>query len=413
MKVVLFEDEKYIQLLPLVYFRPVWELRCGVYLLEEKLRAALKGEYYFLSRKYLQEYYLDKQKTFPELPDSEDILLVNGRWVMNAGGAVHLKELARNAALFKGDDVLAFRTSVQEAKRFLNDDVLNSGKVLLNSSLKEVPAAKVVQYPWDVIAWNGDEIKKDYGLLNKPGKIAGMIYDGVHIAGKDNVTIGETAVVKPGVVIDAENGPVWIDEGATIMPNSVLEGPLYVGKKSTIKIGAKIYENTTIGPVCKIGGEVEGSIVQGYSNKQHDGFLGHAYLGSWVNLGADTNNSDLKNNYGVIRVLVNGKPVDTGQRFVGLMMGDHSKCAINTMFNTGAIVGVNCNIFGAGMPPKFVPSFSWGGAEGLSEYNFEKTIELAKIVMGRRKIKFTDRDKMLFAAVRDLAKQVEEGTLLR
>lgn len=413
MKVVLFEDEKYLQLLPLVYFRPVWELRCGAYLLREKIQAALEGDHYFLSRKYLQEYYLDKQRVFPKLMDSEDILLVNGRWVINAEEAIHLRELAKSAALFKSDDVLAFRTTVKEAKRFLNNNVLNAGKVLLNSSLKEIPAAKVIQYPWDAIAWNGDEIKKDYGVFNRPGEIAGVIYDGVHIAGRDNVTIAETAMVKPGVVIDAENGPVWIDEGVTIMPNSVLEGPLYVGKKSTIKIGAKIYESTSIGPVCKIGGEVEGSIVQGYSNKQHDGFLGHAYLGSWVNLGADTNNSDLKNNYGIIRVLVNGRPVETGQRFVGLMMGDHSKCAINTMFNTGTIVGVNCNIFGAGMPQKFVPSFSWGGAEGLSEYNFEKTIELAKTVMGRRKIEFTERDKMLFAAVRELAKQVEEGSLLR
>lgn len=413
MKVVLFEDEKYIQLLPLVYFRPVWELRCGARLLHEKIQTVLEGEHYFLSRKYLQEYYLDKQRTFPGLADSEEILLINGRWVTNAEEAVHLKELAKNTALFKGDDVLAFRTTVKEARQFLNNNVLNAGKVLLNSSLKEIPAAKAIQYPWDAIAWNGDEIKKDYGIFNKPGEIAGVIYDGVHIAGRDNVTIAETAVVKPGVVIDAENGPVWIDEGATIMPNCVLEGPLYVGEKSTVKIGAKIYENTSIGPVCKIGGEVDGSIIQGYSNKQHDGFLGHSYLGSWINLGADTNNSDLKNNYGIIRVLVNGKPVDTGQRFVGLMMGDHSKCAINTMFNTGTIVGVNCNIFGAGMPPKFVPSFSWGGAEELSEYNFEKTIELAKIVMGRRKIEFTDRDEMLFAAVRDLAKQVEEGTLLR
>lgn len=414
MKTVLFEDEKLHQLLPLVYFRPVWELRCGAYLLREKMQATLEGEFYFLSRKYLQEYYLDKQKIFSELADFEDVLLINGRWVMNAEEVVYLNELAKNAALFRGDDVLAFRTTVKEARRFLNDNnILNAGKVLLNSSLKEIPAAKVIQYPWDAIGWNGEEIKKDYGLLNESGRIAGMVYDGVHIAGRDNVTIRETAVVKPGVVIDAENGPVWIDEGATIMPNSVLEGPLYVGKKSTIKIGAKIYENTSIGPVCKIGGEVEGCIIQGYSNKQHDGFLGHAYLGSWVNLGADTNNSDLKNNYGIIRVLVNGKPVDTGQRFVGLMMGDHSKSAINTMFNTGTIVGVNCNIFGAGMPPKFVPSFSWGGADGLTEYNFDKTTELAKTVMGRRKIEFTDRDKMLFAAVRELAKQVEEGTLLR
>ncbi|MFQ5584711.1 MAG: hypothetical protein ACE5GL_09785, partial [Calditrichia bacterium] len=214
------------------------------------------------------------------------------------------------------------------------------------------------------------------------------------------------------VVIDAENGPVWIDEDAVIMANAVLEGPIYIGKKSRIKIGAKLYENTTIGPVCKIGGEVEGSIIQGYSNKQHDGFLGHAYLGSWVNLGADTNNSDLKNNYGMIRVLLNGKPVNSGKRFLGLMMGDHSKTAINTMFNTGTIVGVNCNIFGAGMPPKFVPSFSWGGAEGIADFILDKAMHIAKNVMARRNVEFTHRDEQLFKEVRRYSSKIEKSILV-
>ena len=207
-----------------------------------------------------------------------------------------------------------------------------------------------------------------------------------------------------------ENGPVWIDDGVTVMANAVLEGPLYIGKDSKIKIAAKIYENTTIGPLCKIGGEVEGSIIQGYSNKQHDGFLGHAYLGSWVNLGADTNNSDLKNNYGMIQALLNGEKVDTGSQFVGLMMGDHSKSGINVMFNTGTIVGTNCNIFGAEMPPKFVPSFSWGGAAGFAEYQFEKAINVAKTVMSRRKVEFTKNDRHLFENVHQLAEKLEKGS---
>ena len=169
------------------------------------------------------------------------------------------------------------------------------------------------------------------------------------------------------------------------------------------------YENTTIGPWCKIGGELEESIVQGYSNKQHDGFLGHAYLGSWVNLGADTNNSDLKNNYGIITALVNGEPVSTGSQFVGLMMGDHSKSAINMMFNTGTIVGVNSNIFCAGMPPKFVPSFSWGG-DTKTAYGFEKAVEVAAAVMKRRKIVFSDADMAIFKAVWQKAKTLERGS---
>jgi UDP-N-acetylglucosamine diphosphorylase/glucosamine-1-phosphate N-acetyltransferase len=261
---------------------------------------------------------------------------------------------------------------------------------------------------WDIIDWNGEYLVNDLQMLDKGGQINGIVSPGVHLIEKESIFISKTAQLKPGVVVDASEGPVWIEEGVTVMPNATLEGPIYIGKNSLIKVGAKLYGNTTIGPVCKIGGEVEGCIVQGYSNKQHDGFLGHSYLGSWANLGADTNNSDLKNNYGKIQVLLNGRLMDTGKQFLGLIMGDHSKTAINTMFNTGTIVGVNCNIFGAGMPPRFVPSFSWGGADKLVEYRLDKIIEVAKIVMGRRKITFTDKDEQLFLEVKKLAKQVEK-----
>ncbi|OPX32048.1 hypothetical protein B1H10_08075 [candidate division KSB1 bacterium 4484_188] len=231
--------------------------------------------------------------------------------------------------------------------------------------------------------------------------------------GKENVHIAAGARVMPGVVLNAESGPIYIDQGAVVMPNAVLEGPLYLGKKSRIKIGAKIYQDTTIGPVCKVGGEVEGSIIHSYSNKQHDGFLGHSYLAEWVNIGADTNNSDLKNTYGEITVFLNGSPVKTGKRFVGLIMGDHSKTGINTMLNTGTIVGVNCNVYGAGFPPKFIPSFSMGGSSGFREYNFEKALEVAEIVMSRRQVKFSEKHKNMFRAARELAYQVENRARVR
>jgi UDP-N-acetylglucosamine diphosphorylase/glucosamine-1-phosphate N-acetyltransferase len=417
MKFVLFEDRNCFNLLPLVYYRPVWEMRCGAFTLEEKLHRFLQKEFYYLSRKYLTDHYLDDQKSALKLPDSQEIVLINGRWLMAPKVSRLIDELQPETAIVAGENILVCRTTLGEARRLMADDetILESKKFFKKfpaSSRRVIAEAKLIAYPWNVISWNGEEIERDYDFYHQTGKIEGLVYDGVHILNREHVTIERGAVVKPGVVIDAEKGPVWIDEGATIMPNSVLAGPLYIGKKSTIKIGAKIYENTTIGPVCKVGGEVEGCIIQGYSNKQHDGFLGHAYLGEWVNLGADTNNSDLKNNYGHIRVSVNGKPVDSGLRYLGLMMGDHSKCAINTMFNTGTIIGVNCNIFGAGMPPKFMPSFSWGGSEGLSRYDFDKSVELAQIVMARRNIEFTARHRTLFRAASDLAKQVEEGSLL-
>ena len=225
---------------------------------------------------------------------------------------------------------------------------------------------------------NPGEITREFSILGKPGEQEGKVYEGVHILDAKNVYIAAGASVKPGVVLDAEGGPIFIDEGAKIFPQAVIEGPAYIGKKSAIKIAAKIYEGTSIGEVCKVGGELEESIIHSYSNKQHDGFLGHAYLGMWVNLGADTNNSDLKNDYGPVKCVIDGELVNTGSQFVGLTMGDHSKSGINSMFNTGTVVGMGCNIYGAGLPPKYVPSFAWGGADGLMEYRADKFIAVAK-----------------------------------
>jgi UDP-N-acetylglucosamine diphosphorylase/glucosamine-1-phosphate N-acetyltransferase len=407
MNIVLFEDSDSSNLLPLVYFRPVWELRCGALTLEEKIRNHLGGNYFYLAREYLQKYYLNEKKNFINMPDDSSALFVNGRWLFSDEDAHSLKELSPGEALFSKDTLLAFRTSPFKLSGLLKDGLPDSERIL-NSLKSREYKAQVVRYLWDAIDWNSNQLVADFQLMGKKMEIKGTVSAGVHFIEKDNIHIAETAQLKPCVVVDASGGPVWIDEGVTVMPNAVLEGPIYIGKDSLVKIGAKLYGDTSIGPVCKIGGEVEGSIIQGYSNKQHEGFLGHSYLGSWVNLGADTNNSDLKNNYGKIQVLLNGKLVDTGKQFVGLMMGDHSKTAINTMFNTGTIVGVNCNVFGAGMPPRFVPSFSWGGAEKLVEYKLDKIIEVAKLVMERRKVPFTQKDEALFREVQKLAAKTEK-----
>ena len=211
-----------------------------------------------------------------------------------------------------------------------------------------------------------------------------------------NIFIGEGSVIKSGAVIDAEDGPVYIGKNVKVMPNAVIAGPCFIGDNSIIKIGAKIYENTSIGECCKVGGEVEGSIIHSFANKQHDGFLGHSYISQWCNLGAGTNTSDLKNNYSNVKVMLNGKEIDTGSMFVGLIMGDHSKSSINTMFNSGTICGVSSNIFGSGFPSKNIPSFSWGGSESLTEYKLEKAVEVAKEVLKRRNVEFTEVDEKLF-----------------
>jgi UDP-N-acetylglucosamine diphosphorylase/glucosamine-1-phosphate N-acetyltransferase len=271
----------------------------------------------------------------------------------------------------------------------------------------------MVHYPWELVQRNTEHIEKDCTVLADLGRIEGRVYEGAHLLDRSNIYIAPEAKVKPGVVLDAEGGPIFIDRGAKIFPNATIEGPAYIGKKSQIKIGAKIYEGTTIGEVCKVGGEVEGSIIHSYSNKQHDGFLGHAYLGMWVNLGADTNNSDLKNNYGNVRVTIDGEEIDTGSMFVGLTMGDHSKAGINTMFNTGTVVGAVCNVFGAGFPPKEIPSFTWGGGEGLTVYDPKRAIEVCRRVMARRDIPLTEVNAQLLQRLFELTAKDRERVGVR
>ncbi len=266
----------------------------------------------------------------------------------------------------------------------------------------------MISYVWELVHRNSDVLTEECIGSGKLGTVEGKVYDGVSMLEGSNIYVAEGASVKPGAVLDAEGGPIFIDEGARVFPNAVIEGPAYIGRKSQIKVGAKIYEGTTIGEVSKVGGEVEESIIHSYSNKQHDGFLGHAYVGMWVNLGADTNNSDLKNNYGNVKVYVDGEEVDTGSMFVGLTIADHSKSGINTMFNTGTVVGVCCNVFGGGFPPKYIPSFSWGGAEGLTIYRPDKGIEVAGRVMGRRDVILTEPVRKLLLKVFELTGEERE-----
>ncbi len=250
-----------------------------------------------------------------------------------------------------------------------------------------------------------EELKSDFKTIVSQPSIEGKIYDGVYILNKSEVFIGKNTEIKPGVVIDAESGPVYIGEDVTIEPNSVIQGPAFIGNKSIVRLNAKLREGTNIGEVSRIGGEIENSIIHSYSNKQHEGFLGHSYLAMWVNIGADTNNSDLKNNYGSVKVYINGELVDSGSQFVGLTMGDHSKTGINTMFNTGTVVGVSCNIYGSGIPPKYVPSFSWGGADMLTTYDLERSLEVARRVMARRNVSMTPAEEKLFRKVFDLTRE--------
>ncbi len=408
MKKVLFEDDGFQNLLPIAYFRPVWELRSGVWSNLERFSQTFTSEkIYFYARTYLMESYLPEDRLY-DISESSEALFLNGRWLTGSSLKGQIDSMTENSVLVSGQDVLAFRISGKSPKNYFRDGLLLSDNIL--NDLKAITSEEeLMHYPWNFIDRNGSQISEDFNNAHSGGAILGQTDNGCHLMNRENIFIDEGARVMPGVVINAEEGPVWLGKGCRVMPNSVLEGPLYIGDKSLIKIGAKIYENTSIGKVCKVGGEVEESIIQEFSNKQHDGFLGHSYLGAWINLGADTNNSDLKNNYGEISIYLNNRSIETGKRFLGTLMGDHTKTSINTQLNTGTVIGVNCNIFGEGFPPKFIPSFSWGGAAGFSEYKFEKCIQVAKTVMERRKVAFGDREKNLFQAVKKLSSSLEKS----
>jgi UDP-N-acetylglucosamine diphosphorylase/glucosamine-1-phosphate N-acetyltransferase len=222
-----------------------------------------------------------------------------------------------------------------------------------------------------------------------------------HLVEPALIYIAESARIHPGVVLDASDGPIVIDDDAVIMANSVILGPAYIGRSTQIKVGAKIYHGTSVGPYCKIGGEVEASIIQGYSNKQHDGFLGHAFIGEWCNLGADTNNSDLKNNYHAVKVWFGDAWQDTGAQFVGVFMGDHSKTGISTSINTGSVIGVGCNIFGGGLPPKFVPSFSWANGPDITTHRIGEALDTAIRAMARRSVTLGTAETALLRRIFD------------
>ena len=375
--ICIFEGEQFRQLLPLVYTRPIYDLRCGIKTIKEKIISHFQtNNYYLHCREYLADYVKRENPGIPVNEINSDIcLFINGKLLPEDDLLNALDETENDTLFVNGEYILAARVSGLNLKKFKNS--LN--KVFHFSDFdglvrKEVEA-NVINYPWDIIKYNGKEIIKDfYHLEDRKNKICGLVYEGAHILNKEIVIIEEGAKIKPGVVLDAEKGPIYIGKNCEILPNATITGPAYIGNNSIIKVGAKIYGDTSIGEFCKVGGEVEGSIIHSYSNKQHEGFLGHSYIAQWVNIGADTNNSDLKNNYESVKVIINDKEIDSGSMFMGLVMGDHSKTGINSMFNTGSVVGVSCNIFGEGFPPKYIPSFCWGVIRHLLLMNLKKRL---------------------------------------
>jgi len=414
-KLFIFEDDKSANFYPLTYNRPIYELLCGILKLKDKLIRFYPGvEVTLLCRDYLAEVL--RQKTSVKVNNfsikkDDQLLFINGRIVAEEKLPQKINFSEQERAFTWRGELLALCLKGGDFKKFETEVKTLYKKTNIESILKEVKRSEIkfetVNYLWDFIRLNSEEIIKDFRRLNKTKKdnFRKGVDSSVKIYNPKNVYIGKNCRIDALVVLDARKGPIYIDEDVEIQPFTRVEGPSYIGK-SSILLGVKIREGTSIGPFCRIGGEVENSIFLGYSNKYHDGFLGHSYVGEWVNLGAMTANSDLKNNYGRIKVVLNGKEINTGLIKVGSMIGDHVKTGIGTLLNTGMNIGFSSNIFGGGMvKEKFVPSFSWGGAEGFTEYKLEKMINTAEIVMKRRGVKLTAKEKKLFSILFEQTKK--------
>lgn len=378
-RLILFEDEAVSRFLPLTWTRPLFALRCGIFTLHEAVERAygtVADALYV--RPFLTDVVRERSGLAVNAPPAGEgmALLLNGRLLAS-------QRLPETIPMW-GEPCLYRNGAGEVLGAWLPISALSPSWPLAFPKLPEkVVDWAMLAWPWELFQQNGDRITAQAAHFPRGEHPA---LRGVHLIDVEQIYIAPSATVQPGVVLDASAGPIVIDEGATVMANAVVQGPSYVGPHSQIKVGAKIYHGTSMGQQCKVGGEVEETIFQRFSNKQHDGFLGHAFVGEWCNFGADTNNSDLKNNYSTVSVWSEGAWRDSGSMFVGLMMGDHAKTGINSSLNTGTVVGVSCNLFGAGLPPKFVPSFSWGSADALTTYQLDKALETAERVMARRNV---------------------------
>ncbi|MCM8767303.1 MAG: hypothetical protein NC921_00775 [Candidatus Omnitrophica bacterium] len=385
MKILIYEDENWINFTPISYLKAVFELRCGFNSILEKIISILPdGEVNLFVRDYLKDFCKKKFNFKVNEEDflKDDVLIINGRWLIDREIKLDLSE---EKLYLKDNEIVYGLVKKENVNKYWNGEINEFLKILLTELKTEQTNFTIIKFPWDLVHYNSELIKFEFKKLNKIG-IFGKFSDKACIYGSEkNVFIASTAEIYPFVVIDVNEGPVYINEGVKIFPFSVIIGPSYIGEKTQIMPGAKIREGNSFGPVCRIGGEVEESIFHSYSNKYHDGFIGHSYVGEFVNLGALTTNSDLKNDYSNVSVYLRGKPVDTGQLKVGSFIGDHTKTSIGTLFNTGTVVGIMCNITANNILPKYFPSFIWYvNGKFMKGYGLEYSLETVKISMERR-----------------------------
>ena len=387
MNYILSDGTSRDSLLPFTFTRPVGAIRIGILTIAEKWENYLGGEVSYLTKDYLQEKF--------SLRAQEENLVVNASYLPNADLVEQIKLLKTHEVLMQGEDIIAYYTN---APKDMFDPSLYRMVVFAGECL-------TVKNTWDIFSKNGEALQADFDLLTH-GRDSAPISKTNRLINPDNIFIEEGAQVEYSI-LNASEGPIYIAKNAQIWEGSMIRGGLALCEHAIIKMGAKIYGPTTIGPHGKVCGEVSNSVIFGYSSKGHEGYLGNAVLGEWCNIGADSNNSNLKNNYAKVRLWNYATETfdRTGLQFCGLMMGDHSKTAINTMFNTGTVIGVNVNVYTPGFPRNFIPSFSWGGASGFRIYNLKSAYETAEVMMARRGKAFDEKERAIMEHVFELTQK--------
>ncbi|MGL2987631.1 GlmU family protein [Flavobacterium sp. RSSA_27] len=387
MNYILFDGPARNALLPFTFTRPVADILVGIMTIRQKWELHLGSTTTTLTEEYLSDKY--------PIVELEGNVMINASFLPNAILAELVSNLEPNQAIFKKDEIIAFYTSEnQEEVDFDTYEIIEYNDDCIT-----------IENTWDIFSKNDIAIREDFELLTQDRR-SQPIPKSVNVIAPENVFIEEGAKLE-FVTLNASSGPIYIGRDTEIMEGSVIRGPFALCDNAQVKMASKIYGATTVGPYSRVGGEVKNVVIFAYSNKGHDGFLGDSVLGEWCNIGADSNNSNLKNNYEEVRLWSYQTEgfAKTGLQFCGLMMGDHSKCGINTMFNTGTVVGVSANIFGSGFPRNFVPSFSWGGASGFTTYLTKKAFETARLVMARRNIVFDEKEAAILEHVFEITKK--------
>jgi UDP-N-acetylglucosamine diphosphorylase/glucosamine-1-phosphate N-acetyltransferase len=386
LNLIFFDTEQRDLFLPLAYTRPMADIRVGLLTIHEKWARHLNGRPSFLTQEYLSEKYPFRIE--------EDNIIINGGLLPNDKLVRTIRKLDANEALLYNGELIAARMDSEQLNQLTESQ---SQDEIKGYEMNHIPFERIDRL-WHITEHAARQISDDYALLTA-GRTSEAIDKSNTVFG-DQIFIEKGAKVR-GATLNAETGPIYLGTDAEVMEGSIIRGPFGMLEHSVVKMGAKIYGPVALGPYCKVGGEINTTIFQSYSNKGHDGFLGHSVIGSWCNLGADTNNSNLKNNYTEVKLwqYPTGRFEKTGSQFCGLFMGDHAKCGINTMFNTGTVVGVSANIFGAGYPRNFIPSFSWGGSGGMQTFQIDKALETARAMMDRRGVELKAADEEIMRRI--------------